>query len=161
MPQFYCTDDLQTWMHVCIEERYNDEDSEYLLLVTADMRSLKDACQEHLITAGIDLESTLMTALMNTIDFENLMENLQNQYEDELEKLKEPEVIYDKDAGIDKTDTMYRPDFFTIMAQRESARKEAKSDVKEDIYWGVPTTAQVLQALKEEAEKRKAKEAST
>jgi hypothetical protein len=106
MPQFYATDDLQSWIHCCIEERYDDSDSEYLQLVTEDIKSLKDACRDMLEMAGIEL-GTLMDALMNTIDFENLLENLKNQYEDDLAKLNAPEVVYDKDAGIDHTDKSF------------------------------------------------------
>jgi hypothetical protein len=175
-------------MHTCIEERFEAEfedgdSSEFILRLTKDVKSLREECQELLLVSGVELESTLMTALLNTIDYKNLMENLENQFEDELDELKKrianqvkkelekcdvPEVIYDKAAGIDKTDTLfhscvscgakttypttfqpadgkkficnycdscdygeaykniYRPDFFTIMAKRETARKEAK-----------------------------------
>jgi hypothetical protein len=65
-----------------------------------------------------------------TDEKEDMVEDLDNAFT-ELGKKDEPrtiqpEVIYDKAAGIDKTDKMGRPDFFSIMAQRESARKEAK-----------------------------------
>jgi hypothetical protein len=112
MPQFYATDDLQSWIHACNEEQFQSlfedgDSSAFILQLTKDVKSLRGECQELLRLTGVDVESTLMTALLNTIDYENLLENLQNQFEDELSELKERVLIYDKAAGIDHTDESF------------------------------------------------------
>jgi hypothetical protein len=109
MPQFYATDDFQCWIHACIEEHFQSlfedgDSSEFILHLTKDVKSLRGECQELLTLAGIDAESTLMTALLNTIDYEDLLDDLQKQFEDELDEMKKRVLIYDKDAGIDETD---------------------------------------------------------
>ena len=115
MPQFYATDDLQAWITACIYEKFEAEfedgdASEFILRLTKSVSSLKDECQELLTLSGLDMESTLMTAMLNTIDYKNLTENLQNQFEEELDELNKRILIFDKAAGIDHTDKSFSTD---------------------------------------------------
>lgn len=129
MPQFYETDSLQCWIHSAISEYYEtleDDGKEYLLRVTESVKNLEQETEDLLHLHQLSFESSLYRAILNTIDFPELLVSLREQFEDELAEAKEPEVIYDKEAGIDKTDKMSRPDFFSIMADREKARKESK-----------------------------------
>ena len=167
MPQFYETDSIQCWIHSCIQEKFeakfeDQESAEYLLHITESIKNLEEEAGEFLHLEYVGFESSLFRAILNTIDFPDLLQSLKEQYEEELAELKEPEVIYDKDAGIDHTDKAFstathdyydcrdpeecnkceppkhakemhaewkksRPDFFTIMGQRETARKEASA----------------------------------
>lgn len=174
MPQFYETDSIQCWIHSCISEKYDSledgDSSEYLLRITECVKNLEQEAEEFLQLDYVGFESSLFRAVLNTIDFPELLVSLKEQYEDELAELnqliakkveKELEVIYDKDKGIDKTDKAFstaihdyydcpdpeecnkceppkhakemhaewvksRPDFFSIMSDREKARKESK-----------------------------------
>jgi len=139
MPQFYETDSLQCWIHSAISEKYEmDEDKEYLLRITSNIKNLEDETCDLLSLENVGCESSLYRAILNTIDFPDLLASLKEQFEDDLEginspdydsavlrccrnasgcpqcvsdneaeKPKELEVIYDKEAGIDKMDKAF------------------------------------------------------
>lgn len=125
MPSVFATDSVQAWFYVCLEEKCDAHpDSDYLLYITENIQNLKSELAEFLETEQICTESPLIKAIYNSIDFYQVLEWLRGHFKDELEELNaddEPEVIDDKDAGIDKTDKMALPDFFKIMAQRDKA----------------------------------------
>jgi hypothetical protein len=94
MPQFYENDSLQCWIHSCISEKYDSmtedgEGAEYLLRVTESYENLEDEACEFLSLDQLGCESSLFRAILNTIDFPDLLKSLKEQYEDELEDLRE------------------------------------------------------------------------
>lgn len=84
----YASDHIQTWIYCCIEEKYDslspDEATEYLLYITEDTANLKSECKELLEASGLDTNSMLGDAIINTIDMPDLFQNLKDNYETEL-----------------------------------------------------------------------------
>jgi len=107
MPYLNSSDDLQHFVFVAITERCDNGDSEYLQLVTEDLKSLKDACRDMLQMMVESNWTVFIQSLINTIDMPDLLQALQERYADELAELNAPEVVYDKDAGIDHTDKSF------------------------------------------------------
>lgn len=85
MPQFYETDSIYTWMRVCVVEHWEaldkEEAKEYKKRIST-VADLKEACEEFLIMSGIT-SSTLMDAIMNTIDWGELLEDVLKDIDDE------------------------------------------------------------------------------
>jgi hypothetical protein len=90
---YYSTDNFQCWIRACIEERFDDlEDDEkldYIERVT-DRDGLREECQD-MIESVVDMRGwnnkmgtmPFVSALMNTIDFEVLLQEVSDDMEEE------------------------------------------------------------------------------
>ena len=94
---YYPTDNFQCWIRSCIEERFDglddDEKLDYIERVT-DYGGLKVECQD-MIEMMVDMRAwnnnmglmPFVSALMNTIDFEVLLEEVSDDMEEEKKTL--------------------------------------------------------------------------
>jgi len=97
---YYDTDNLQCWIRSCIEERYEcleDEDQPDYAKLVSSRSGLRQECQD-IIEVTIDDTSVwkdkdapvnpFIRALMNTIDFDDLLEDVKNDMENMIEDQK-------------------------------------------------------------------------
>lgn len=120
MPPFYYTDNLQTWLRVVIDESLesyetNEEKLAYIEIVT-NINSLKQTCEEAIET---QLQATnggcdpFMQALMNTIDWEEMLDDVTNDMEGEKDAIEQEEYsfkkLYKASLCEDASDTTYVP----------------------------------------------------
>lgn len=108
MPQFYATDNLQCWFQVLVEEHadsleydeFDDERIEFIQRVLKNTDTLTQFCEESLemmidnpkVTAA-PKRSPFVQALLNTVDWDEILHNLRNELEyedaDAIEELQE------------------------------------------------------------------------
>ena len=87
MPAFYETDSIYTWMRVCVVEHWEwkasdkEEAKEYKKRIST-VAGLKEEGEEFLIMSGVT-SSTLTDAIMNTIDWGELLEDVLKDIDDE------------------------------------------------------------------------------
>jgi len=88
-----------------------------------DIYEVKDTCVDALVVVDYMRRNKYDTVSCGLFKLTDVKDFVFTTY---ILSSTEPEVVYDKAKGIDKTDKMGRPSFFDLMAQRESARKEAE-----------------------------------
>ena len=83
MPQFYQNDSIHTWFRVCLTEEAESlsegaELSEWLFEVLMNEDSLAERCKEFLSHECVNENGNLARAILNTIDFTQLREDVLN-----------------------------------------------------------------------------------
>ena len=84
---FYGCDNIQCWFQACIEEKYDAMDEceagAYATYILAGIERLREECGEFLDTAMNNTGGTLADAIMNSVDWDDLMSDLREYYESE------------------------------------------------------------------------------
>ena len=93
---FYSHDNLQCWFQTCIEEKIEslsrDPDDlhifalDYINDTLQNKETLKDECEEF-IQMAIETKDmgTLLSAIMNSVDWDDLLDDLRDEYKSKIE----------------------------------------------------------------------------
>ena len=98
MPQFYATDNIQRWFEVLVIERLDYMDiedvREFQKHELTSAKTLREWCREY---ADVSNDS-LMTAIINTVDWDEVYQSVLEYCKDNEEEWKQLENGYPSDA---------------------------------------------------------------
>lgn len=92
MPQYYATNDLQCWFRACIDDYFvsleSKEDRLYYIERLSTMEGLREFCDET-VEDIVDKRGnkSFVQALMNSVDWEELFDDVSNDIEEEKKTL--------------------------------------------------------------------------
>ena len=97
MPQYYANDNLQCWFRACIDEHYgsleSDADRLYYIHSLSSMEGLREFCDET-VELIVDKRGnkSFVEALMNSVDWDALFNDMTNDMEEEKKALLDEKV---------------------------------------------------------------------